>query len=372
MRAFTTDDFERAIAAFAAAPFDSDRWTDALDLLGLAAGGWSGQLLGVSPDGAIRFNIVTNMPDDATAEWERRGGGMVGVNPRALSILTEPFQITADDDYLDRNAQEASPFYQEIFTPFDARFMAVGRLANHGDTSAVVGAIRTKAQGHVQREDQERLTQLLPHADAAVALHLQLGGQMLSASLATLEIGGTAALFCDHWGRVIGMTAAADALLRDDALLRLRGGRLHATQARADERLQQALRRASLRPGERGTAVRQSMFALVDAEGHVRRVDVAPVPPGRFPFSLAAALLVTIAPAPAPAEAGVLLQEAFGLTRAEAAIALDLAHGLGAAEIAVQRGRSPATVRVQIRSLLAKMDISKATAVAAIVGRLSG
>lgn len=372
MRRYASDDHDRAIAAFAAAPFDADKWTEGLDLFALAGGGWSGQLLGVGPDGAIAFNIVTNMPPDATAEWERRGGGIVGVNPRALSILTKPGQITADDDYLDRAAQEESPFYQEIFTPFDARFMAVGRLRQHSSLSAVVGAIRTKAAGAFQPADQAGIAHLLPHIDAALALQLQLGGRMLRSSLGALELTETAAFFCDHWGRVIGTTAAGDALLRDGGMIRLRTGKLRAAQADADARLQTALRRAALRPGERGMVVRQSMLALLDGEGQVRRVNVTPVPEGQFPFVMATATLVTVSAASAAGDAAMLLRDAYGLTRAEADIALDLAKGLSSAEIADLRQRSAATVRVQIRSLLAKMDISKATAVAAIVGRLSG
>lgn len=57
-----------------------------------------------------------------------------------------------------------------------------------------------------------------------------------------------------------------------------------------------------------------------------------------------------------PDALGPTMQEAFGLTTAETEIVRSLTEGISLRDIAERRGRSPATVKTQLRSILAKTD----------------
>lgn len=371
MGAISRDHIDRTVAAFAAAPFQADQWDEGLRLLGEACGGWTAQLLTVGSKGAICVNRLPLMPDDAIAEWERRGGAIPHVNPRAVTLLAPAGSISADDHVLAREEQEKLPVYREVFDRFGARFMMVGTLRPDGDRRSIVGVLRTRAQDHPQRADMDMMAQLLPHVQTAMTTQKRLNDRNVGSSLASLDMLDLAAFLCDARGKVIARTRAAQALAQAGDIVRVQQGSLQAAVARQDEALQAALRRAT-RPVADGPAqLRHATIALTDANGRPCRVDVAPVPPGQWTLPVGAACIATVARPRPVDDPRLLLAQAYGLTATEAAVALDLAQGMTASEIAAQRGVSSETVRVQVRAVLRKTDVSKATALAAIIGRFN-
>jgi DNA-binding NarL/FixJ family response regulator len=103
--------------------------------------------------------------------------------------------------------------------------------------------------------------------------------------------------------------------------------------------------------------------------GPPRRVDVAPLPQGHV--RAVSACIVTIAAPPPVPHPATLLRTMFLLTRAEAEIAIDVARGLSSHEIALRRGVGVTTVRGQVHAVHQKMGVNKASALAALLGRLS-
>jgi DNA-binding CsgD family transcriptional regulator len=364
-----------ARAAFEAAPFYPAQWEVGLDLFALAGGGWAGQLLAVRPGGEIAINLVTQMTPSAVTEWEQRGGAIVGVNPRALSMLTDRFAITADDDFLSRAAQDRSPFYRDVFRPFDADFISVGKLGTpEKGLQAIAGVIRSRRQGHAGRTDHERIARLLPHVDAALRMTFTLGRRDVRVTIDALDAMGLAGdlrggrAICEVGGRIVAITRAAEALLHEGRLVVARQGRLAAAEAAQDERLQAAIRRACAR-GRAGTASRMGTLLISTPAGPPRRVDVAPLPQGHV--RAVSACIVTIAAPPPVPHPATLLRTMFLLTRAEAEIAIDVARGLSSHEIALRRGVGVTTVRGQVHAVHQKMGVNKASALAALLGRLS-
>lgn len=371
MAIFSAEDHARAVAAFEAAPFEPGRWDEAFDLLARAGGGWATQLVGLTEAEGLVFDLVTNVPPDALAEWERRGGAVTEINPRAAILWADPFAILTDDDVSTAEMRARSPFYQEVYRPFEADFAMMGRLGHHGDIRAGVAVIRSARQGHAGRTDRERLARLLPHVDAALRLQLQLNRRDIAATVASLDAIAIPAFLCNPWGRLAAVGAAGEALLSRGDLLAVQSGRLVAADRLGDGDLQAALRLATSRPGEWPKRVRQSTLLLQGHDGARRRIDVAPLPRDALHATNEAACLVVV-PAPQPvADPASLLQKAYGLTRAEAAVAIDLAQGVAAPAIAARRGVSVATVKVQTQAILHKTGCAKASALAAMIGRLN-
>ncbi|MFB0875631.1 MULTISPECIES: helix-turn-helix transcriptional regulator [unclassified Sphingobium] len=362
---------ERAILAFAAAPFEPDEWDEALTLLGQVCGGWTAQLLMVDAKGDIRVNRVPLMPADAVQEWERRGGAIPSLNPRAPALFAPALSISCDDDVLPREEQEASPFYRELFDPFDARFLMVGTLPPTADQRSVAAVLRTRRQDHPQQADKEVMAKLLPHVQAAVKLQRRLNDRDVRLAMDSADLLGLTVFLCDRAGRVVACSAAAESLVEAGDMLCLRYACLKAALDRQDEALQGALRRATRRFDDSPVQLRGTTLALTDAAGRACRVDVAPVPPGAFHFFSDAACIVHVTLPRSVAEPRHLLMQAFGLSPAEAAVALDLASGMTANEIAAGRGVSTETVRAQVRAVLQKTGVSKATALATLIGRFN-
>lgn len=372
MGTFGDDDFVQMVAAFEAAPFEAGQWAQALDLFADAAGGWAGQLIGVTPaTGELAWNVITQMPADATAEWERRGGAMADMNPRASSLHHPPFRVSSDRDYLTPADQARSAFYQELFVPMEAPHISVGRLGQDQRMVAVICAIRTARQGPASAADHARIAAILPHVDAALAMQLRLDARDIQAAIGPLDALAIPAFLCNMWGRPVAMTAAADALLRQGDLLTLQGRRLTTRERARDAMIQRALRLAGTAWGAGRSVVRATAIGLVDAAGLVRRVDIAPLPRGMDGFpSSASCILAVSQPRPTP-DAAMLLQQAFGFTPAEAATALYMGHGLSSAEIAQRRSVSIATARVQVNAVLQKAGVRKASMIAAMLGQLN-
>ncbi|QGP79604.1 helix-turn-helix transcriptional regulator [Sphingobium sp. CAP-1] len=371
MGGLSRDHFDQTVAAFAAAPFQPDQWDEGLRLLGEACGGWTAQLLTVDKKGGICVNRLPLMPDDAIDEWERRGGAIPHVNPRAATLFAPAGSITSDDDVLARDAQERLPVYREIFDRFGARFMMVGTLRPDGDRRSVAGVLRTRRQDHPQRADMEVMAALMPHVQAALTMQGRLNDRDLRVALDSLDLIDLAAFLCDSSGRVIARTRAGQALAAAGDVVRVQQGMLQAAIGRQDGPLQAALRRAIGRADDGSGHVCHATIGLTDAAGRPCRVDIAPVPPGQFHFSVDAACIATVTQPRPVGDPRLLLAQAYGLTPTEASVALDLAQGMTASEIAAQRGVSSETVRVQVRAVLRKTDVPKATALAAIIGRFN-
>ncbi len=185
---------------------------------------------------------------------------------------------------------------------------------------------------------------LLPHLQRAARVSRQLQATL---GFASFQAAGRAAFLVDRDGRLVEMTAAADAELSRTAALKLVGGHL---TARAEEdalRLSSAISAASRLGAPEGAeldlASGQSLAVLP-----VREEASWALPGPR-------AVLVVVNAAGAPLQPiSAVLMDRFGLTRAEADFASTLAGGLSVSEIAASSGRSVNTVRTHLARVMAK------------------
>lgn len=100
-------------------------------------------------------------------------------------------------------------------------------------------------------------------------------------------------------------------------------------------------------------------------------LDVVPLPAAHCEFTFSARALVVVRGARnADARRAAILQTTYALTAAEIDIALQLANGSATEAIAAQRAVAVGTVRSQIKTILAKMGMSRQIELVAWLGQL--
>jgi DNA-binding CsgD family transcriptional regulator len=371
MSDFGENEFKRASEAFRDAPFVEGSIVKALELLAAASGGWGGQMLGISPTLGMTFNWHAGFTAESMAEFEAMGGAIPGVNPRMAPLLEQPLMgVMGDHEFVGEEERANSPFYQDLFRRYDAPYCVAARLPGAGDVRVVVGAVRSQAAGPASETEKQRLRALLPHVESALRVQTALEGQGALMATRSFEALSMAAFLCNAWGRVVGLTPAAERLVQRGGPLRLSGGALTANEGPANTALQAALRAACNDRADPLQASRSSL-ALTDMDGATRRVDIAPLPLHGAPLRLGAVAVVAISdtlPLPRTTD---LLRRTFGLTRAEAEVALEVAEGMSAKDIGDRRGVSASTVRVQIQAVLQKTGLRKTSALTSLVVRLA-
>jgi DNA-binding CsgD family transcriptional regulator len=166
--------------------------------------------------------------------------------------------------------------------------------------------------------------------------------------------------------------AGKDILQTGDALVERQNG-LRAVERRDDERFTQVLAEAtavrsnpvwsrcvrlSRRSGKSAyTAIVSALFEAVDVGSTVE--------------SRTALIIITDPDRERASGLGKMLQQAFGLTPAEAQTALLVGSGLCPQDAADQLGLTVGTIRSQLKSIFAKVEISRQSELASIVTRLA-
>ncbi|RDC58935.1 hypothetical protein HME9302_00111 [Alteripontixanthobacter maritimus] len=131
-------------------------------------------------------------------------------------------------------------------------------------------------------------------------------------------------------------------------------------EATATGRLREAIRDVT---GAKQSAFSPFIVIIYDGDGHpvpffCERANHQSVQrSGRMSDPLAPALILRSCVTEWNEFGSDLLVEAFGLTQAEVEILKSLCGGMNTADIAEERGRSPETVRRQIKAIMAKSDI---------------
>ena len=321
-----------------------------------AGGGWAGQIIGPSLDGHIAFDWVTGLSTEAMLEFERRGGGVPGINPRALAGVTMPeFSTRIDSDFMDGAAMARSPLYQEVFAPLEADFICMSRLEQVGESRPIAAIIRSASQGQFDEDDRGVLQHIAPSLSAALRLRALLDEQGADLAARALEALALPGFVVSRSGRLLASTPQGETILRQGSMIKLLRGRLHAADRKSDSQLQAAISRACSADVEFGPSI--SAVLLRDAENRLTQAEIARLPQSLWSVGVGPAVLVALKARRRAGSAVLLLRQAFNLTTSEAETAFILAQGCAPAEISERRGVSLETVRSQLKSSYAKMDV---------------
>jgi DNA-binding CsgD family transcriptional regulator len=256
---------------------------------------------------------------------------------------------------------QRSEVYTDFFRPL-GMFHLLGATVPLGGAagSMALGLHRPHASHGFEEQEKFALAEVLPHLRRSLRLRheLRLATGAAQAAVAGLAAMGVPALVVDKGRRILFANTAAAALLKAGRGLVSRAGCCIAADL-ADADAVAALVRKVASGGGGG------LYRLRAAPGTAPLTLLASRPVDEGQRGVALLFLLDPAARRAHARAG-LIQAVYGLTAAEAEVAEAAARGEAAAAIAARRGTSEATVRVQIRLVLAKTGAETLRALAAM------
>jgi DNA-binding CsgD family transcriptional regulator len=355
--------------AFHAAALDGEGWYEALAGLAQATGSQHGQLVCMT-DRGDSLNLLTHVDPTLPRAFVDAGGTDPLVNPRRRAGLSHPpLTVIAEADFITPDDVKRDVHYQEFAVPWDVPYICLTTLERRRDLLVGLSVIRTRRQGHIEDAGRRLFTSLAPHVRAAVRTSMAIGNQRAALLADTFGKLGMTAFICDQAATVLRLTPSAEKLCEAGTGLRLRRGKLGASRPGEQAALEAAVRAVSDRKA--GTEPQ----TVVIHDGHddtaPLTVDVMPLPRQRLELRFdARALLVVRSQAGDEGRRAAVLRDSFGFTPAEVEIALALARGMKAEAIASRRGVSVGTVRVQIKSLLAKAGVNRQVELVARLTRI--
>lgn len=355
--------------SFYEAATDGAGWSEALHQLAVATGSRTGELIGVEADGSIRFNCMTNVDPAFHADFIEQDGGNPATNPRVRAgSKAKLMEAITEADFITPDEYKRDPHYQGLSRTYDLAWSCLMTLERDAERLTGLAVLRSAKQGHISDREKQVFSSIAPHVRAAVRLQSALqkqGAQLLAGALEALSV---AAFVCDRNSKVHGMTAAAEALLVEGGV-HVRDGRLCATDATESRQLEALIAHAagSPRPGDpplAGTVlVRSGQSATV--------LDVFGLRTHELDLGFMPRVIVVVRTAQRDCtHRRLILQNIYGLSSAETEVALHIADGLSAERIAIARGVSLSTVRVQIKSVFNKLGVNRQVELAARIAAL--
>lgn len=341
--------------AFAEAAFDRTGWMYALQLLADLTRSSHAQLIGIGGPAAIPFNWVNDFPERALREFVEINGGSPEINPRVYtSDRAGLLEVVSEAQYRDAEAHLASDVYLDFARDHDIQHGCQAKLfeAPHGIIGLAL--LRGAADGPTTAADRSLFGEAARHARSAVRIGMALdrsGAAYVSGALDSLS---AAAFICDLDGNVESMTEAAEQLLRNGRLV-VAGRQLSAAHRAEAATLAEAIGRM-----RRGGAMHGAVALSGLPAAALLVLDIAVVPPGAWSISPQPRLLVLARGGRADAAETIhLLGIVYGLTEAEAAVAAMIAIGQSRETVAEQRRVSLATVRSQLKTIFAKLGVTR-------------
>jgi len=323
----------------------------------------------------LAHNMDGAFVSDFAAYWHRED---VWAEAAARRGMMRRDVVVLGDELLDPGSLHRSRFYNEFSraSGIDGMLGSVlfdGREARSDMPFTNLCWYRRPGRERFQQGQKRLLRRLLPHLQQAVLLQRQLQRVRLDGLLASSSVTGDtlASVVLDGRGRILARNAMADASLSGARpLLHCSGERLQALGEQsapcfaealaACRKLQQAVRLLVRQPG-RQELLRATLCPLpADTLTHVGA------------FGQPCYILIIELPRQCEKELMAQLAELFRLTPAETGVLQALVGGLPAEQIAQLRGGSLATVRTQIRSILAKTGHERQIDLVRMVIRCAG
>ena len=306
---------------FRLAAVGREPWSEPLTALTEMLGAKMGQIAIVDRDGNLLLNVFTQHALDASDDYMAWRGYDPAINPRSRAIVGGPaMRCIVDEDFIDSQQIARSPIYQGLFRPHDVPHCGLVRLA--GSPTEGMGGLTMlwpTSAGPADQRKRRILEALAPSLAASLSLATHLEGSKAQTLLGTVEtLIGPAILLGPDRG-VIGVSAAAEALLRGGTHLTMRAGRLVAVIGQCEAALGDAFRQTLGVGGSAGTCAPIKLVLAGTRDQSPMVVELHRLPDdGRQAPMNARILLTTKAKRPkAPSPTIDALRKAFDMTEAE-------------------------------------------------------
>jgi DNA-binding CsgD family transcriptional regulator len=303
------------------------------------------------------------MAEFVSSGWAGRNTRMQTGLQRGLHLLP---RFVTEPDYYDTPEQIAhDPVYAGFFHPRGLGHSA-GTIAilPHQDMLCF-SFERRRDDGPFDAEQLARLDAIRPHLMRASLVTARLGLERIRTAIETLAAVGLPAAAVTQAGRVVEANAAfADAT---SVWTTAGGNRIALLDPAADVMLRDGLSALPYAGMHRSIPVRMQPGGPLDAV-----VQIVPLKRLALDiFGNTAAILVLSRPRGEAAD-GSLLLSLFDLTPAELDVARGLAAGHTVSQIALAKGRSVATIRNQLRSVMAKTGSARQVDLIILMSSLGG
>ncbi|QIL82781.1 helix-turn-helix transcriptional regulator [Diaphorobacter sp. HDW4A] len=259
----------------------------------------------------------------------------------------------------------STEWFGDWLRPQDLFYSFAAVVEKRNRRSFNVTALRSKAHGPYTPQEEQQLRTLMPHLQTAFALHRRLhrAEALAQASLGLLDRLPLGIVLLDAKAQVLHANARAHSLAQESGLIRIKGRflgeeTLHATRQADDMRLQATMRRA-VSTGL-GVPIQAGQGMRLQGLQHNLHLLISPLPQQCEPFGTHAAAAVFISdPTATLHELDAVLRACYGLSMAESLLAQALVNGLSVREYAEERALSVHTVRVQLKSITAKVGVRR-------------
>jgi DNA-binding CsgD family transcriptional regulator/PAS domain-containing protein len=280
-------------------------------------------------------------------------------DPGAAAIANWPVGRWLEDQAITTAAQRASSiFYQEFMCPNAVGSISAAFILRDGVDSAILSLLGGPESHGLTNEQHRQCSLLGKHFSRALRIGRQLGQLNARAAVAEATLGQlpVPVFLLDEKRTLLYANAAALALVNSEPALRCSQGRLVAHVFADDAQWRQALARGAL--------------MLPRANGHGGKFALMNVPaPSQLGQQYPRPITLMTAPQlGAPGERETRLRAFYGLTASEAQVAIMVCcDGLSPAKCAELREVAIDTVRSQLKSIQAKMGVSRTAELVKIV-----
>lgn len=339
---------------FALAAVDGTEWLGALRAMAEMTGSSHGQLIGFVP-GEVPFNWINDIDQDQIARFVELERGDPNINVRVRASLTDPtFVIRSEADYRAVGPGSGFGLYREMCDAYDIPHGCQTKLLDEGDRFIGFALNRSRSDGKTDADTRALFAAIAPHVRMAAKMQLAFEDRGSALLNGALEHVGLPIFICNEAGQVKGKTGEATALL-SAGRFRFVDGRIGLPHPRDDAALLRTLARQHRQP-----VGFETLTLLGDGKQVPMVADICRLPAQPWRLSFASQLLVIVRSGrrwhnAAPS----ILRTAFGLSAAETAVALALARGETRDEIAAARGTSAQTTKAQLKSIFAKLGVSR-------------
>lgn len=325
-------------------------------------------LFGMSNLGQELFTVVT-YPNDVSRETSPYYQHYMHIDPRRELTLHRPGQAFRAGDFFDCNFIARNEFYQDYLLPLGRQHIAGGMLMKTDSSHSIVAFNRFKGRTDFSDEDMATIRRYFPHLQRSVRMAISdnIGTLLHGAQADLLQQQSVGVIGLNQLHQVLFINPAARQLLaplpelgwqggsvRDGSHLALACQKAHRSRKPQPMRLTtpegELVVTAWATPKRRATTWLPSVSAASDQPLHTC-VMVQLLRPGH-----------RLTPS--------LLMELYGFTAAEARLAKELVQGTTVEAYAHNFHISVATVRTQLRQVLAKSGHARQQALIAHLASL--
>lgn len=359
----TTSQFDQAVAVLEEAAFQPAAFADSMERTGQHLG-FDHFALVFSDFEKLEFIAAPHARDGLDA-YAREG--WLEVDYRAPTVgLVGAEELYVDHMMVPEDRRRNSSIFHDLYVPKKMAWFAGWRSSVAG-ADWIFSLARRQESGPVRPDEVEGIRRFIPHARRAALIARSMREWRATGMAEGLAAAGLPTILLDHDGRAMFVAPSAAAMF--SAEFGVRGGVLWARDPDSASSLARLSAFAEGRIGDgplEGAVVRR-------ADGR-KPVSVHPLPVrglglDAFPGARLMLFLVDLDRKGGAASADLI--RLFGLSPAEADVAVRLASGDNLAEIATGRGVARETVRVQLKSILRKLDAGRQSDVVRIVERLT-